>query len=127
LLAHNQRKQNAGESSCQGDNLYIKGGQERGRKQEKDGSEKWNSRSKSRGKKMFHCYKCKHPCHMKKESPTWRKQIDEKQVDSSKSVNVVQNEESDDSDRDMLSVSTTQFSDVWILDSGCSYHITPNK
>jgi len=49
---------------------------------------------------------------MKKESPTWRKQIDEKQVDSSKSVNVVQNEESDDSDRDMLSVSTTQFSDV---------------
>jgi len=37
LLAHNQRKQNAGESSSQGDSLYIKGGQERGRKQEKDG------------------------------------------------------------------------------------------
>ncbi|GMI95059.1 hypothetical protein HRI_003175200 [Hibiscus trionum] len=27
----------------------------------------------------------------------------------------------------MLSISTTQFTDAWILDSGCSYHITPNK
>ena len=26
----------------------------------------------------------------------------------------------------MLSVSTNQFMDAWILDSGCSYHITPN-
>jgi len=37
----------------------------------------------------------------------WRKQNDEKQADSSKSVNVVQNEESDYSDGDMLSISTT--------------------
>ena len=27
----------------------------------------------------------------------------------------------------MLSVSTNQFMDAWILDSGCSYHITPNR
>ena len=40
LLAHNQRKQNAGETSSQSDSLYIKGGQERGRKQEKDNSGK---------------------------------------------------------------------------------------
>ena len=39
----------------------------------------------------------------------------------------LQNEESDDSDRYMFSVSTTQFLDVWILDLGCSYHITPNR
>jgi len=127
LLAHNQRKQNAGESSSQGDSLYIKGGQEHGRKQENDGYGKRNFISKSRGKKTIQCYKCKQSGHMKKDCRTWRKQNDEKQVDSSKSVNVVQNEESDDSDGDMLSVSTTQFSDVWILDSGCSYHITPNK
>jgi len=74
---------------------------------------------------MIQCHKCKQSGHMKKDCPTWRKQNDEKQADSSKSVNVVQNEESDDSDGDMLSVSTTQFSDVWILDSGCS--ITPNR
>ncbi|CAA0830117.1 Uncharacterized mitochondrial protein AtMg00810 [Striga hermonthica] len=46
---------------------------------------------------------------------------------SSKSVNVVQNEESDCSDGDMLSISTAQYDDAWILNSGCSYHITPNK
>jgi len=39
----------------------------------------------------------------------------------------VQNEEFDGSDGDMLSVSTTQFSDVWILDSGYSYHIMSNR
>ncbi|GMI83155.1 hypothetical protein HRI_001984800 [Hibiscus trionum] len=27
----------------------------------------------------------------------------------------------------MLSISTTQFTDAWILDSGCFYHITPNN
>ncbi|GMI89692.1 hypothetical protein HRI_002638500 [Hibiscus trionum] len=27
----------------------------------------------------------------------------------------------------MISISTTQFTDAWILDSGCPYHITPNK
>ncbi|KAL4312354.1 hypothetical protein GQ457_01G013740 [Hibiscus cannabinus] len=45
----------------------------------------------------------------------------------SKTVDVVQNDKSDCSDGDMLSVSTTQLIDAWILDSGCSYHITPNR
>jgi len=78
LLAHNQRKQNAGKSSSQGDSLYIKDGQERGRKQEKDRFGKQNFRSKSRGKKTIQCYKCKQSGHMKKDYPTWRKQNDEK-------------------------------------------------
>jgi len=65
------------------------------------------SDQKSRGKKTIQCYKCKQSSNMKKDCPTWRKQNDEKQANSSKSVNVVQNEESDHSDRDMLSVSTT--------------------
>ncbi|KAE8691239.1 hypothetical protein F3Y22_tig00110890pilonHSYRG00161 [Hibiscus syriacus] len=94
LLAHNQRKQNAGESS-QADSLYVKGNRDRGRKPEKTGSGKRNSRSKSRDKKAIHCYKCKEAGHM--------------------------------NEGDMLSISTTQLTDAWILDSGCSYHITPNR
>ncbi|CAA0830831.1 Probable prolyl 4-hydroxylase 11 [Striga hermonthica] len=70
LLAHNQRKQNSGESSSQSDNLYVKGNQDRGKRE---------------------------------------------------------NEESDCSDGDVLSISTAQYDDAWILDSGCSYHITPNR
>ncbi|KAL0411272.1 UNVERIFIED_CONTAM: hypothetical protein Slati_3716900 [Sesamum latifolium] len=43
LLAHNQWKQNAGESS-HGDSIYVKGNQDRGRKLEKKGSGKRNSK-----------------------------------------------------------------------------------
>ncbi|KAE8729042.1 hypothetical protein F3Y22_tig00004004pilonHSYRG00037 [Hibiscus syriacus] len=77
LLAHNQRKQNAGESS-QADSLYVKGNRDRGRKPEKAGSGKRNSRSKSRDKKTIHCYKCKEAGHMKRDCPKLKKQTDEK-------------------------------------------------
>ncbi|KAE8684070.1 hypothetical protein F3Y22_tig00111154pilonHSYRG00007 [Hibiscus syriacus] len=126
LLAHNQRKQNAGESS-QADSLYVKGNRDRGRKPEKAGSGKRNSRSKSRDKKTIHCYKCKEAGHMKRDCPKLKKQTDEKRDGSSKSVNVVEDDNSDCSEGDMLSISTTQLTDAWILDSGCSYHITPNR
>ncbi|KAE8721370.1 hypothetical protein F3Y22_tig00016115pilonHSYRG00011 [Hibiscus syriacus] len=126
LLAHNQRKQNAGESS-QADSLYVKGNQDRGWKPEKAGSGKRKSRSKSRDKKTIHCYKCKEVRHMKRDCPKLKKQTDEKRDGSSKSVNVVEDDNSDCSEGDMLSISTTQLTDAWILDSGCSYHITPNR
>ncbi|KAL0453639.1 UNVERIFIED_CONTAM: Retrovirus-related Pol polyprotein from transposon TNT 1-94 [Sesamum latifolium] len=100
---------------------------DRGRKLENKGSGKRNSRSKSRGKKTIHCYKCKEPGHVKRDCPKLKKQADEKRDDSSKSANMVLNDGSDCSDGDMLSVSTNQFVDAWILDSGCSYHITPNR
>ncbi|KAL4384756.1 hypothetical protein GQ457_15G014670 [Hibiscus cannabinus] len=126
LLAHNQRKHNAGESS-HADSLYVKGYQDRGRKSEKEGSRRRNSRSKSRGRKTIHCYKCKEAGHMKRDCPKWKNQTKEKEDATAKTVNVVQNDNSDCSDGDMLSVSTTQLMDAWILDSGCSYHITPNR
>ncbi|KAE8726093.1 hypothetical protein F3Y22_tig00007792pilonHSYRG00021 [Hibiscus syriacus] len=126
LLAHNQRKQNAGENS-QADSLYVKGNRDRGRKAEKAGSGKRNSRSKSRDKKTIHCYKCKEAGHMKRDSPKLKKQTDEKRDVSSKSVNVIEDDNSDCSEGDMLSISMTQLMDAWILDSGCSYHITPNR
>ncbi|KAL0440958.1 UNVERIFIED_CONTAM: Retrovirus-related Pol polyprotein from transposon TNT 1-94 [Sesamum radiatum] len=98
-----------------------------GRKLENEGSGKQNFRSKSRGRKTIHCYKCKESGHMKTDCPKLKKQVDEKCDDSSKSANVMQNDNSDCSDGDMLSVSTNQYVDAWTLDSGCSYHITLNK
>ena len=48
---------------------------------------------------------------------------------SSKSANVVVEEDSESGDGDMLSVSSNSdhLTDSWILDSTCSYHMTPNK
>ncbi|KAE8721388.1 hypothetical protein F3Y22_tig00016106pilonHSYRG00031 [Hibiscus syriacus] len=126
LLAHNQRKQNIGESS-QADSLYVKGNRDRGQKPKKAGSGKRNFRSKSRDKKTIHCYKCKESGHMKRDCPKLKKQTDEKRDDSSKSVNVIEDDNSDYSEGDMLSISTTQLTDAWILDFGCTYHITPNR
>ncbi|KAE8653948.1 hypothetical protein F3Y22_tig00117056pilonHSYRG00559 [Hibiscus syriacus] len=102
FLAHNQRKQNAGENS-QANSLYVKGNRDRGRKPEKAGSGKWNSRSKSRDKKIIHCYKCKEAGYMKRDCQKLK------------------------NEGDMLSISTTQLTDAWIIDSGCSYHITLNR
>ncbi|CAA0831937.1 Probable prolyl 4-hydroxylase 11 [Striga hermonthica] len=128
LLAHNQQKQKSGESSSQSDSLYVKGNQDRGRRQVRDNSGNRNfiskSRDKSKGRKTVTCYKCKEQGHFKRDSPKLKKQTADM---SSKSANVVQNEESNCSDGDMLSISTAQYDDAWILDSGCSYHITPNR
>ncbi|KAL0381216.1 UNVERIFIED_CONTAM: hypothetical protein Sangu_0185900 [Sesamum angustifolium] len=126
LLAHNQQKQNVGESS-HGDSLYVKGNQDHGWKLENESSEKQNSRSKSRGKKTIYCYKCNEPGHMKRYCPKLKKQADEKLNGSYKSANVVQNDNSDYSDGDMLSVSTNEYVDAWNLDFVCFYHITPNR
>ncbi|KAE8735884.1 hypothetical protein F3Y22_tig00000329pilonHSYRG00358 [Hibiscus syriacus] len=126
LLVHNQRKQNAEEIS-QVDSLYVKGNRDRGRKPEKAGSGKRNFRSKSREKKTIHYYKCKETGHMNRDCPKLKKHTDEKRDDSSKPVNVVEDENSDCSEGDMLSISTTQLTDVWILDSRCYYHIILNR
>ncbi|CAA0830951.1 Uncharacterized mitochondrial protein AtMg00810 [Striga hermonthica] len=91
------------------DLLYVKGNQDRGRKQVQDNSGNWNFRSKSRdkskGRKTVTCYKCNEQGHFKRDCPKWKKQTADM---SSNSANVVQNEESDCSDGDMLSISTTQ-------------------
>ena len=44
-------------------------------------------------------------------------------------MNVVVEEDSESGDGDMLSVSSNSdhLTDSWILDSTCSYHMTPNK
>ncbi|KAE8683930.1 hypothetical protein F3Y22_tig00111166pilonHSYRG00365 [Hibiscus syriacus] len=101
--------------SSQADSLYVKGNRDCGRKPEKARSGKQNSRSKSRDKKTIHCYKCKEAGHMKRDCSKLKKQADEKHDDSSKSVNVVEDDNSDCSEGDMLSISTTQLTDVGFL------------
>ncbi|KAL8162078.1 LOW QUALITY PROTEIN: hypothetical protein V2J09_013567 [Rumex salicifolius] len=46
---------------------------------------------------------------------------------SSKSANVVQNDSSESADSDMLSVMLDNYTDSWILDLSCSFHMTPHR
>ena len=67
---------------------------------------------------------------MKRDCPEKKKEslVSDKEG-SSKSTNVVAEEDSKSGDGDMLSVSSNSdhLTDSWILDSTCSYHMTPNK
>jgi hypothetical protein len=119
LLDHYQRKhKDSAESS--GEGLIVKGYQDRGRKKDKDDkSARGRSKSKS---KTVKCYKCQKNGHMKRDCPEWNKGKEE----SFTSVNVVADSESDG---DMLSVSlsTDGLNNSWLLDSACSFHVTPHR
>uniref|UniRef100_A0A2N9J5Y1 CCHC-type domain-containing protein n=1 Tax=Fagus sylvatica TaxID=28930 RepID=A0A2N9J5Y1_FAGSY len=100
--------------------LVVKGYQDRGRKKDKD-DKSARGRSKSKNK-TIKCFKCQKKGHMKRECPEWNKGKEE----SSTSVNVVADSESDG---DMLSVSssTDGLNNSWLLDSACSFHVTPHR
>uniref|UniRef100_A0A2N9EPJ3 CCHC-type domain-containing protein n=1 Tax=Fagus sylvatica TaxID=28930 RepID=A0A2N9EPJ3_FAGSY len=103
-----------------GEGLVVKGYQDRGRKKDKD-DKSARGRSKSKNK-TIKCFKCQKKGHMKRECPEWNKGKEE----SSTSVNVVADSESDG---DMLSVSssTDGLNNSWLLDSACSFHVTPHR
>jgi len=66
--------------------------------------------------------------HIKQECSEKKKGDTKNKEDSSKSMNVVE-ENSESDDGDMLSISSSLNHPIysWILDSTCSYHMTPNK
>ena len=78
---------------------------------------------------MITCYKCGGKGHIKRNCPEIKKYVAENKSSSAKSANIVEEENSESGDGDMLSVmsSSEQLTDAWILDSACSYHMTPNK
>jgi len=129
LLAYNQRKQQT--ESLQGEGLVVKGYEDRGRKKDRgktaSGHGRSQSKNRSEGTFEFKCYRCHEPGHMKKDCPKKKKgKAGERKDGSSSSANLV---EQDSDDGDMLSVSATSdhLADSWILDSACSFHVTPNR
>jgi hypothetical protein len=127
MLAFHQRNKNIDENS-QGEGLVIKGNYERGRSNNRGDSKGKNSRLKSRRRKDINCYKRRKKGHMKRDCLDLKNNKDNENEGSSKSVNVVE-DNSDDADGDMLSVASTSAHSVdsWILDSACSFHVTPNR
>ena len=93
---YQQKHKNSAESS--GEGVVVKGYQDRGRKKYND-EKSTRGRSKSKSKTVK-CYKCQNNGHIKRDCLEWNKRKEE----SSTSVNVVADSESDG---DMLSVSSS--------------------
>ncbi|KAK9078793.1 hypothetical protein SSX86_002851 [Deinandra increscens subsp. villosa] len=113
-----KRKVEPKESS--GDGLYV-----RGRSEQRGFRNRSQGRSKSRGKTR--CYVCNSDKHLKRDCLERKKKYESSSY-SKDQGNVSTSDPLDGYDSsDVLVVSSTDIDQNWILDSGCSYHMTPHK
>ncbi|KAG8503716.1 hypothetical protein CXB51_001714 [Gossypium anomalum] len=137
LASYNKMKHLVVKLDSQGESLIVRGRQDqnadndRGRTQERNPRNKFKGRSKSlnRGKT---CNFCKKKGHIKSECYKLQNKIKieaanqkGKQPENSGEADVVQ----DNSDGELLVASTndSKVSEEWILDSGCTFHMSPNR
>ena len=132
LLSHIKMKQDG--DGSQADGFIVKSkSSNRGRSR----SRGWNSnrnrsQSKSRAKKDIKCFYCHKKGHYKNQYKELKEHL-EKKKNGKKSLESasVAEETSDDHEvgADLLSISSGNnvLLESWILDSACSYHMTPKK
>ena len=89
------------------------------------GKQRFKSRSKSRSKSKVNikCYHCHKEDHIRRLSPERQKGNQESKRKQAELVVVSDGYESSDA----LAVSSVDSEKEWILDSGCTFHMTPNK
>ncbi|KAM7477355.1 hypothetical protein LguiA_025568 [Lonicera macranthoides] len=124
VLANEKCLKERGESNS--DALFI-----RGRSDEKKQENRGKSRSKSRGptdKSKIICHKCKKPGHIPRECPNRTNGGGEnKGVVENANTNAVTALKDEDFESMLVVTSRVSSSSEWILDSGCSYHMCPNR
>ena len=92
----------------------------RGRTRKKNNGRRGRSRSKSRGNNK--CFKCKKEGHYVKNRPDRKGKENKRNYNSGDATFAKENSNT----TDVLLVNVTNSDDEWILDSGCSYHMSPN-
>ncbi|KAG8473502.1 hypothetical protein CXB51_035665 [Gossypium anomalum] len=137
LTSYDKMKHLVVKPDSQGEGLIVRGRQDRnadddrGRTQERNhrGKSKGRSKSSNRGKT---CNFCKKKGHIKFECYKLQNKIKReaanqkgKQPENSSEADVVE----DYSDGELLvaSVNDSKVSEEWILDSGCTFHMSPNR
>jgi len=104
--------------------LLVKGSNERGRSKEKDKGTDNRWRSKSRNRKDVECYYCHKKGHIKKHCRKFKADQKEGKKCENPSTAALTTENKGE----LFSVSSGKpISDLWILDSGCTFHMCANK
>ncbi|KAG8364666.1 hypothetical protein BUALT_Bualt18G0022200 [Buddleja alternifolia] len=111
----NKKNEEKGQSHAEGLNV-------RGRTNKRDQKKK-DKRSRSKSKSKIECYHCHKEGHIRRLCPERQKKNLEKQKEQADIVVASDGYES----ADVLMVSSINSEREWILDSGCTFHMTPNK
>ena len=116
-----------------GDGLYVRGRSD----QRNYSSGSRNSRSKSKSRFKRRCFVCNSEKHFKKDCPEFKKRKGEGSYSRGQSSNYSKGQsshvDSDDQSEggydsaDVLVVTSECAQEKWVLDSGCSFHMTPHK
>ena len=103
------------------------GNQDRGRKKDRDHNFARGYRKSKSKSKTVKCYKCQKKGHIKRDYLEWKRGKDKDKEGSLRSANSMVADS--DSDGDMLSASSSAnwLIDSWIMDSTCSFHVTPHR
>ncbi|KAG8472343.1 hypothetical protein CXB51_034269 [Gossypium anomalum] len=137
LTSYDKIKHLVVKPDSQGEGLIVRGRQDRNADDDRGRTQKRNPRSQSKGRSKSSnrgktCNFCKKKGHIKSECYKLQNKIKRevanqkgKQPENSGEADVVE----DYSDGELLvaSVNDSKVSEEWILDSGCTFHMSPNR
>jgi hypothetical protein len=108
------------------DALFVRGHtQDRNPGKSSGGRSKSTGRSKSPGKSLRKCWKCGKTGHYKKDCKS--KKVDKPKGSDSTSSTEAKTSTEEGGDVYLASTGTHADHDVWLIDSGASYHMTPHR
>ena len=130
-LSSKELKEKNREPSSNGGGLYVKSSRA-GKGEGKESRGRSKSRSKAGNLK---CFFCKKEGHIKRNCPEkLRKQREEDRSKEAANVAISDGEYDtgealviSDNSHEVLAVADNRLESEWILDSGCSFHMTPNR
>ncbi|KAH9769620.1 hypothetical protein KPL71_012083 [Citrus sinensis] len=124
LESKDLKKRADGKDQTTGDGLVAKAKTEK--KMYKDKKNKNQKEKTDKMKKKRKCYFCQKEGHYIKDCFE-KKKLEKLQKESSGKYDIVSIDEGESEDADVLIAADKKFSGEWILDSGCSFHMCPQK